>query len=471
MTPRKKDVENPVKLLRSGVFALNRKKWAKARRKFEAALSHEEMQQNAGVWANYGIALVNLKLFTEAQKAFSQAVSLDRKNSELWVKKGLTEHQLENFNDAQKSFEKAMRFDKKDDPEIPILLSRTLRKKDDLKKAVKILESAQKKFPTSHQIPIELALIWDSQNEEKKVLQVLKRAISTANHPDPGLLLGQSFLDQKEFKQAILVYEELLSRFPESQHAQYGLGVAHHANNEWQKALDAYQTALPLFRPGKPPQTLFINMARVYKNLDRKKEAIDTLYQAKKYGKTTLEIILLLAELFVEIERPDRAKRALEDGILIDKENPVIHFYLGLTLLQLKDVAQAKEKFQRTLDLDPSFHESKLQLALLAIQEKDFQSAYKLANDVAQADPTNIPGQKLTAKLAFDLHNFRRTIEILQPLVKKEPDNLEDLELLLRSWLLLSQPEKAQNFIDSLLHEQKDLKHQLRSKSFFAQFL
>jgi len=65
---------------------------------------------------------------------------------------------------------------------------------------------------------------------------------------------------------------------------------------------EEYQKALPLFRPEKPPQSLFVNLGRVLKNLKRNKEAIDALYRAKKYGKPTLEIALLLAELFLEIK-------------------------------------------------------------------------------------------------------------------------------------------------------------------------
>ncbi|MFX1282501.1 MAG: tetratricopeptide repeat protein [Promethearchaeota archaeon] len=471
MTPRIKETKDPKKLIRSAIFALNRKKWSKARRKFEAALTDEKIQQNAKVWANYGITLTKLKLYSEAQKAFTEAVSLEKKNAEIWIKKGLTEFRLGHYHKAKKSFEEAMHLDK-NDLEIPILLSRTLRKQDDLKKAIKVLEATHKKFPNSHQIPIELAFIWSSQNEDQKAERVLKKAIHSANHPDPGLLLAQTLLDKKDFEKAILIYEELFSRFPTFPNVQYGLGVAYHANKEWQKALDAYQKAIPLFRPEKPPQNLFINMARVLKNLDRKKEAIEALYQAKKYGKTTTEILLLLSELFLELNRPDRAKRALEDATRLDKYNPVVPFYLGLTLLKLKDTHLAKESFKRTLELDPEFHESKLQLALLAIQEKDFISAFALADDVATADPNNIPGNRLAAKLAYDLRNFKKVIELLKPIVIKDPKNrLDDLELLLNSWLLLSQPEKANSFLNKLLGDHKDLKDKLQSRSFFTQFL
>ncbi len=452
------------------MFALNRKKWTKARRKFEAALKNdEEMQQNAGLWANYGIALTNLKLLSEALKAFTRAVSLNKKNSELWVKKGLIEFKLDNYKHAVKSFEQAKRLDNKD-PEIPILLSRAHRKNGDIKKGIKVLEAAQKELSKSHQIPIELALVWNEQNEELKAERILKKSIQTVVHPDPGLLLGQALLDKKEYKSAIIIYEELSSRFPQSPHAKYGLGVAHHASRKWSKALDAYQQALPLFRPKKPPQSLFTNMARALKNLDRRKEAIDTLYQAKKYGKPTLEIALLLSELFLEDNRPYRAKRALEDAVRLDKYNPAVHFYLGMTLLQLKDVKQAKAKFQRTLELDSEFPESKLQLALLSIQENDLTTAFTLANEVASADKNHLPGNRLAAKLAFDLQKFRRAIEILQPIVETEPTQIEDLELLLKSWLLLSQPEKAKSFLDRLLSDHKDLKEQLQSRSFFTQF-
>ena len=470
VTPRVKATKNPQKLVRSAIFALNSRKWPKARRKFEAALTDLDIRQNAGVWGNYGIVLTKLKLFSEAQEAFTKAVTLDKKNAELWIKKGLTEFRIDKYADARKSLEKAMHLDKKD-PEIPILLSRTLRKQGDIKKAIKILESAKGKFPKSHQIPIELAVVYNNQNEEQKAEQVLKQAIQTAVHPDPGLLLGQTLLDKKEYKRAIHVYEEVLSRFPQSAHAQYGLGIAHHASGDWLKALESYKLAQPLFRPKKPPQSLYVNMARTLKNLKRKKDAINTLYQAKKYGKTTMEITLLLTELFLEDNRPDRAKRALEDASRLDKYNPIVLFYLGLTLLQLNDIPNAKDNFQRSLKLNPEFLESKFQLALLAIQDKEFTKAYRLLNEVVIADPNHIPANELTAKLAYDLRHFKRTIELLEPIILKDPKNrLKELEILLNSWLLLSQPEGAHKFMDELLNDHKGLRAELKPIAFFNQF-
>lgn len=469
VTPRSKDTVNPLKLVRSGTFAIKKKKWAKAKRKFETALLNEEMQQNAGVWANYGVALTNLKLYVEAREAFTRAAKLG-KSSEIWIKKGLIESQLKEYSVAEKSFQKAMKIDKKN-PETPILLSRILRKQGRNKQAIKLLESSQKKHPKSHQIPIELAMVWNDEKNEVKVEKVLKQAIYKAGNPDPGLLLAQNFLDKKEYDKAITVYEEVLINFPNSQHAQYGLGVAFHANGEFAKALDAYRVALTMFRPGKPPQSLFINMGRVYKNLKQHKNAIDCLYQAKKHGKTSLEIVLLLAELFLEIKRPDRAKRALEDAVKIEKHNPVIRFYLGLTLLQLNEPIQAENNFNKSLELDPNFHESKMQLAQLAMIEKKYELAFKLANEVASANTEHFSACKLAAKLAFDFQDYRRTIELIQPFVEKKPDRIDELQLLLQSWLLLSQPERAHSFMQNLLENHKDLKQKLTKIAFFSQFL
>jgi tetratricopeptide (TPR) repeat protein len=472
VTAPRKEPKNPQKLVQSAIFALNKKKWPKAKRKLEAALMDYEIRQNAGVWGNYGIVLTKLKLLLEAQEAFTRAVTLDKKNPELWLKKGLTEFRIEKFDEARKSFEKASSLDKKD-PEIPILLSRTLRKQGDVKKAIKILESAKGKFPKSHQIPIELAIVYTNQKEEEKAERVLNQAIKTTVHPDPGLLLGQTLLDKKEYKRAVHVYETLVTRFPQSAHAQYGLGVAHHANGNLDTALGAYHQALPLFRPEKPPQSLLVNIARVLKNQKRQKEAIDALYQAKKYGKPTLEISLLLAELFLEINRPDRAKRTLEDAVRIDKYNPIIPFYLGMTLVSLgrNYIPEAKESFRRALELNPEFIESKFQLALLAIQDNKFTEAYKLLDEVVDVDPNHIPATELAAKLAYDLRHFKRTIELLEPIIRKDPMKIKELEILLNSWLLLSQPEEAHKFMEALLNDHRGLKAKLKPITFFHQFL
>lgn len=451
---------------------MKKKKWSKARRKFEAALKNEEIQQGtegAMVWANYGVALTNLNSLVEALEAFTNATILDKKNTEIWIKKGLIEFQLKRYDDSEKSFDKAKKLDKKN-PELLIFLSRIYRKQDLIKKAIKLMEAGRKKFPSSPKLSIELANLWLSQNEPSKAERTLKEAIQFSSDPDPGLLLGQMLLDQKKYDSALIIYEKVLKRFPDLQHAQYGVGIALHSLERWQEALNAYQKAIPFFHPKKPPQSLYVNIARVLKNLNRKREAIDYLYKAKKLGKPSLDITLLLSELFLEIKRPDRARNILEDAINLDKENPVIRFYLGMTMLQLSDIQQAKEKFQESLRLDPNFYESKIQLALIAIEEKNLLEAFSLAHDVAMNAPEYLPAQRLTAAIAFDLSKFQTVVDLLEPLVQKEPQiQLKELELLIRSWIALNKPEEAKTFLMKILEEDPTLQTQLEKNDFFFQ--
>jgi tetratricopeptide (TPR) repeat protein len=467
--PRVKKPKDPVKLVRTGIFALNRKKWKKASRRFELALQNEEVQKESVVWANYGIALTNLNQLSEALSAFSVAVELDRKREEFWIKKGLLEFKLNSYSEAEKSFTKAGKLNKKND-EIPILTSRCLRKKNEINKAIKLLESGIKKFPDSAKIPIELAKIWDEEGDTEKSYSVLEKSIAKSKLPDPGLLLGQLLLDKLQFGRALEVYRALLIRYPNSPRAQYGIGVAYHAKKEYKKALESYKSVVKYYQPKRPPQSLFISIARVLKELNRNKEAIDALYKAKKLGKQNLEISLLLAELFMASDRADRAKRALEDAFLLNKKNPVIPFYLGMTNIQLNQLNDAKQNFRKSLELDLQFNESKIQLALLAIREKNFQEAYTLTNEVINSDPNHKAACLLTAQLAFDLKDYRRTVELLQTEVKNDPFQIKELELLLNSWLMLSQPEKAHSFMADLFAEHKELHAKLQPIAFFDQF-
>ncbi len=469
MSPRITEAKDPFKLVNSGIFALKRNKWAKAKRKFEEALKNEDIQKNSSVWGNYGIALVNLKLYPDALKAFTQASDLDKNNAELLTKKGIVEFQLNNFKAAETSFKQALQKNK-NDPEIYILLSRVYGKQDEYLKKIKVLEKALKKLPDSYKIPIELARAWAQHENPEKVEKVLKEAIPKAKTPDPGLLLGQHLLDQNKIDNALEIYKLVLDRFPTSQHAQYGIGVAYHAKNKFSQALDAYMKSLELFRGEKTPQSLYINLARVLKQLKRQKEAIDYLFRAKKMGKTTLEISLLLAELFLEINRADRAFRALEDAQNLDKDNPVIPFYMGMTSLQLEDPSNAEEHFKRSLLLDPNFYESKLQLAILALQKKQYNEAYILALEVIKSKPDHIPARQLAGKMAFNLQKFKETIEILKPVVVESP-KLDDLEVLLRAWLMRNESKDAHSFVKNELKITKELHNQMEKKVFLRQFL
>ncbi|MHA2172807.1 MAG: tetratricopeptide repeat protein, partial [Candidatus Kariarchaeaceae archaeon] len=109
-------------------------------------------------------------------------------------------------------------------------------------------------------------------------------------------------------------------------------------------------------------------------------------------------------------------------------------------------------------------------LALLAIREKNFQEAYTLTNEVINSDPNHKAACLLTAQLAFDLKDYRRTVELLQTEIKNDPFQIKELELLLNSWLMLSQPEKAHSFMADLFAEHKELHAKLQPIAFFDQF-
>lgn len=467
----KTPVKSPLKLVRSGIFALKRKKWGKAQRKFEQALKDEEIQQNPGVWTNYGISLANLNRLTEAQEAFAKAANLDRKDPSIWIKKGLVEFQQEDYKEATNSFDKAQKFDKKD-PEIVIFQARALNKQRAIKKAVKILENAIHKFPHSHQIPIELAKIFMQENEIKKSERVLEEAIRVSLNPDPGLILGQHLLDEKEYDQAIKIYGSVLERFPDSAHAQYGIGIANHAKRDWGAAIAAYDRTREMFRPNKPPQSFWINLARVLKQLKRHNEAIDALYRAKKSTKPTLEIFLLLAELYLAKDKPKRARDTLEEAAKLEKTNPIIPYFQGMTELRLGDSEQAKELLLFSLQLDPKLFDSKYQLALMAVRENDFREALSLAEDILVQDETYYPARKLAARLAFGLKQFNRTVELLEMSVVENPTKRQDeLELLLLAWNKDEKGEEADRLLKHLIHAHPSLRDQLgyaSLKEFFA---
>ncbi|MFW9855584.1 MAG: tetratricopeptide repeat protein [Candidatus Thorarchaeota archaeon] len=468
--PRSKTQKNPVKLVRSGLFHLKRKNWKKAQRKFEEALEDEDFQQNPGVWSNYAISLANLNKLSEAQEAFMRALDLDKKNPSIWIKKGLVEYQLERFKDAAFSFEKARNLDKKDF-EILIFLARALYKQKAVKKSIRTLEGAINRFPQSHQIRIELAKIYSQEDEMKKAEEVLEAAIGNTPHPEPGLILGQHLLDQKDYDQAIRIYERVLSQFPNSVHAQYGLGIAKHALGDWPSAIAEYNKARGMFSPKKPPQGFWINTARVLKQLKRYNEAIDALYRAKRTAKPPLEVFILLAELYLEKDMPEKAKETLEEASRVDKTNPVIPYYMGLIELRYGGVDTAKKHFKWSLELNPDFIDSKFQLAFL-ISRENARESYTLALEILDQDSSYYPARQLAARLAFSSQDYRKTIDLLEMAIVEDPTKrAQDIEILLKAWLGNNESEKAVAFFKHLFETDLPVRDLLVSNPFVAEFL
>jgi tetratricopeptide (TPR) repeat protein len=205
--------------------------------------------------------------------------------------------------------------------------------------------------------------------------------------------------------------------------------------------------------------------------LKRFNEAIDALNRAKRIAQPPLEVFLLLTELYLEKEMPEKARDTLVEASRVDKTNPLIPYYQGLIELRLGALHIAKKRFKWSLELNPELLDSKFQLAFITSRENP-KDSYLLAQEILDQDKEYYPARQLAAKLAFGLRDFQNVVDILELSIIEDPLKWSDnIEILLKSWIEMDESEAAIAFIKHLFDINEIIRDRLESNPFIMGFL
>ena len=137
---------------------------------------------------------------------------------------------------------------------------------------------------------------------------------------DPGHLetlekLAMLYLQKQMYSAACAFLKQLGEITQEAVHYSH-LGLAHFQQAEYELAREAYQKALEL--DGSRPQR-YVSLSQVYKALGNMQNAIIALNKALEMDGENIDFMFLMADLYLEKEMFDEAKKMLEE---ILEKNP-----------------------------------------------------------------------------------------------------------------------------------------------------
>lgn len=459
MKKRKREI-NVVKELNSAQYALENKKYGKARKKLELVLENsDEIQKNAKVWAMYGITLYNLKEKQKSLEAFTKATYIESINGDYWFRRGLLEEELKKLNEAKKSFEKAYKLDPKDE-EKAYAIAHILKETKSDEDALKFLKKQTKRFSNSSKFLLKIASLMIELNMKKEAEIFLEKNISKSSTPGVAIALGHHYMQAKQYDQALLIFAKALRKFNDY-NLYFGLGLAFHAKKNYQDAIIAYENASKF---KNNPLELQINLARAYIAVNKKKEAIDSLYSARKQRKVPVEVTILLVNLLLEENKPEKAKKVLEVDKKYNKKSPVISYYQGLVNIKLENLETARIFFETSLKSDPTFIDSKIKLTELDIHENKEENAQSRLQKILREHPNQKQAIYLAIKIYAQQQNWELLIEILEPYVKENNSDSIASKVLYTAWNNLGMNSYAKTFFEELFKETITDEEELQQK-------
>lgn len=154
-----------------------------------------------------------------------------------------------------------------------------------------------------------------NQNPEDLYLEEIKNNPSDKQAYEH---LGRLYLQNKNFTDAVEIYEYLIKL--DAGHDIYfsNLGLSLYSLGEYKKAAAAYEKALNI--NNKIP-TRWINLGLCFEALEEYTKAVKALASALQLDKTNVNYLTLLADIYIKLENNVRAEEVLEQILLQDPTN------------------------------------------------------------------------------------------------------------------------------------------------------
>ncbi len=281
------------------------------------------------------------------------------------------------------------------------------------------------------------------ENKPDQAAQALEQAIRLQPSPDLFLELGNLHWRASRFSDALLVLNQGLASYPESEALLGTLAKTYAAQGRFD---DAVQT-LDDYRSKHPEMTDLAHEAALYRlEQGRFGEAVDRLsaIAEKDAGPTTK---FLLGKGFFGLELYDRAIAAFQQAVAADPEYYNAWIELGLTYEVQKNYVDAERVFSNLVDLGIANQQILFRLVELNLKLNNPDQALSYILQAAD-DPALILD---AANLLLSRDFYDHAAEILDPMSRENPIPVDALFFLaVLEYEGRDNPEKAMAYLESI---------------------
>ena len=240
-----------------------------------------------------------------------------------------------------------------------IELAKIYEKENEKQKAideyVKAVDCNQRDYDSFYKI----AILLNDQNKKNESIEMLQRLLeSKPEYYEASNMLGELLCAQGRFKEAVNVYQEALKYKPADFELYYSLGIAYTRLNDFPSAKEAYEKAAEINHRAYSAKYSLAQIALIEKDLDSAEEyftecLMSDELEAKAYYQLA-KIQLIKEEKDKAIIFANKAIEIDNSYIKIIKEDPLFETILNyLTLsVHIVDKAPKKENYR-----DEKIHE------------------------------------------------------------------------------------------------------------------
>ena len=392
--------QTPQELYAGGMQAARRGEYPKALQDLHRAIDlHPEFAK-----AHAALGAVHLQLgnFPASEEALTRALNIAPNLTQAETNLALLYSKIERFDDAIRVYRNLTR---KHSESLSVWLGIAFayQKADRFEEAIEAYHESLKRSANHPVAMTNLASCYEAVKQQERAIYYYKTAlVQEPNLPMANGNLGAIYQKQGELDKALPLLEKAVRYDPQFTAARYCLGLVLTKKREFQRAAMAYQRVIA-------QQDDHIG---AYYNLA---QALFRLKQPEE-GKRVMEIYRRLNAVAQEIDDRERA-------ILIEPNNPLKQYQLGLVYAKYGKIDKAISAFQAALELDANAHYALNALArLYMLQGVRLQDAITYAEKAFHL--TQAPQYMQTLALAYFQAGKREdALKAIQTAVEMEPEN------------------------------------------------
>lgn len=151
--------------------------------------------------------------------------------------------------------------------------------------------------------------------------------------------------------------------------------------------------------------------------------AAESLERAVHNDPDNEDLRFALAEVYIELERPVRARRTIEDILISQPESVRAHLMLGNAYFSNDQPERAIEHYRQVLKLEPDREQVQLHLAIALVRSGELDQAVDELKRLIRQNPESIPGRLALARLYREMKLGVLAEEQYRYLIEHQPES------------------------------------------------
>jgi tol-pal system protein YbgF len=302
----------------------------------------------------------------------------------------------------------------------------------------------------------------DFANAATDLERLLRQFPSSANAAEAAFWLGESRFYNRQYRPALLAYQQVLPGSPRYPDALYGRGWVYYQGSDWPKAALEFEQVVQRFPEASiRPETLF-RLGEVQFNLKSFDKAIATYQQlVREYPQEKLVPNARLRSAWVRYKAGNsgQAIRELSDLVRDQPNQPIAaeaHYWLGMAYLSTKQLDEARAQFERILAQWPSSEmgsQSILRLGDTFYNQGKFTQAIDTYTRLTASGATDVHTLDAEYGIILALYQLRRLNEYAtraKAFIARHPTNPLSVTVLYQLAELYEAENRSQLALDTL---------------------